>query len=72
MIDGKDLKQIVVELPDPALKGDSLTYTVKILQGEMPTKGADVPVFIDIIGRPWTPMSYAGVARRAYRRGYYY
>jgi hypothetical protein len=25
-----------------------------------------------IIGRPMTPMSYAGVARRTVRRGYYY
>jgi len=25
-----------------------------------------------IIGRPLTPMSYAGVARRTVRRGYYY
>jgi hypothetical protein len=72
LIDGKELRQIVVELQDPVLKGDTLAYTVKILQGDMPAKGTDVSVFIDIIGRPFTPMSYAGVARRAYRRGYYY
>ena len=36
----------------------------------MPAKGADV-VFIGIIGWPGTPMSYAGVARRSYRRAYY-
>jgi hypothetical protein len=71
IIEGKELKQIVVELQDPVLNGDNLAYTVKILQGTMPATGADVSVFIDIIGRPWTPMSYAGVARRAYRRGYY-
>jgi hypothetical protein len=29
-------------------------------------------VFIDIIGRPLTPFSYAGVARRAYRRSFYW
>jgi hypothetical protein len=39
-----------------------------VLQGEMPAKGADVSVFIDVIGMPLTPMSYAGVARRTYRR----
>ena len=27
-------------------------------------------VFIDIIGRPWTSVSYAGVARRNYRRAW--
>ena len=29
-------------------------------------------MFIDIIGLPWTPLSYAGVARRAARRAYWY
>ena len=72
IVEGSELKQIIVELQDPVLKGDSLTYTVKVLQGTMPAKGADVSLFIDIIGRPWTPMSYAGVARRSFRRGFYY
>jgi len=71
LIEGNDLRQIIVELQNPILKDDALSYTVKILQGDMPTKGADVSVFIDIIGRPLTPMSYAGVARRGYRRGFY-
>jgi hypothetical protein len=39
---------------DPVLQGDSLTYTVKVLQGDIPAKGADVSVFIDIIGMPLT------------------
>jgi len=64
----KQLRQVVAVLQDPELKGDSLSYTVKVLQGEMPAKGADVSVFIDVIGMPLTPMSYAGVARRTYRR----
>lgn len=71
ILEGSELRQVVVVLQDPVLQGDNLSYTVKILQGDMPTKGADVSVFIDIIGRPWTPMSYAGVARRSYRRAYY-
>jgi hypothetical protein len=58
-------------LQDPVLNGDNLSYTVKVLQGEMPATGADVSVFIDIIGRPLTPVSYAGVARRSFRRAYY-
>jgi len=72
VLEGSTLKQVVVVLQDPVLEGDNLTYTVKVLQGEAPAKGADVSVFIDIIGRPWTPLSYAGVARRAYRRAYWY
>ena len=72
LLDGSKLTQIVVELQDPVLKGDNLTYSVKVLQGEMPAKANDVSVFIDIIGRPLTPFSFAGAARRGYRRAYYY
>jgi hypothetical protein len=71
ILEGDNLRQIVVVLQTPELKSDALTYTVKVLQGEMPAKGADVSVFIDIIGMPMTPFSYAGVARRTYRRVYW-
>jgi len=67
-LEGDKLQQIVVVLQTPELKGDNLTYTVKVLQGEMPAKAADVSVFIDIIGMPRTPISAAGVGRRTYRR----
>jgi hypothetical protein len=72
ILEGKTLRQVVVELRDPILAGDDLSYTIKVLSGEMPARGADVSVFIDIIGRPLTPFSYAGVARRSYRRAFYY
>jgi hypothetical protein len=68
ILEGDKLRQVVVVLQAPELKGDNLTYTVKVLQGDMPEKGADVSVFIDIIGMPRTPFSYAGVRRRTYRR----
>jgi hypothetical protein len=71
ILEGEKLRQVVAVLQAPALKGDTLTYTVKILQGEMPPKGSDVSIFIDIIGMPMTPFSYAGVARRSYRRMYW-
>jgi hypothetical protein len=72
ILEGDKLRQMVVVLQAPALKSDALTYTVKVLQGDVPTKGADVSVFIDIIGMPLTPLSYAGVARRTmYRRAYW-
>jgi len=70
LLDGGKLTQIVVELQDPVLSGENLSYTVKTLQGEMPESATDVSVFIDIIGRPLTPLSYAGVARRTYRRAF--
>src|SRR6476469_5489685 len=49
ILEGDQLRQMVVVLQTPALKGDALTYTVKVLQGDVPAKGADVSVFIDII-----------------------
>jgi hypothetical protein len=68
IVEGNQLRQVVAVLESPELKGDDLTYTVKVLKGELPAKAADVSVFIDIIGMPLTPVSYAGVARRTYRR----
>ncbi|MGE0628346.1 MAG: hypothetical protein AB7O43_11015 [Hyphomicrobiaceae bacterium] len=69
--DGR-LQQVVVVLRNPVLKGDELSYSIEVLKGEMPAKGSNVSVFIDIIGRPLTPFSYAGVARRRFRRAYYW
>jgi hypothetical protein len=71
ILEGDKLRQIVAVLQTPVLKNETLTYTVKVLQSEMPAKGSDVSVFIDIIGMPMTPFSYAGVARRGYRRMYW-
>ncbi len=64
----ESLTQVVATLRNPVLTGDTLSYEVKVLQGEMPAKGGLVSVFIDIIGMPLTPISYAGAARR---RAYY-
>lgn len=72
ILEGNELKQVVVVLHDPVLDGDALTYKVDVIDGEMPEKGADPSVFIDIIGMPLTPVSYAGVARRGYRRALMY
>ena len=72
IVDGKTLTQTVVELQDPVLEGDNLRYTVKLIKGDMPSAGTDVAVFIDIIGRPLTPVSFAGVARRNFRRAVLY
>ncbi len=66
------LRQTVVVLRDPVLEGDDLHYTVQIIDGEMPVLGAEASLFIDVIGMPLTPVSYAGVARRGYRRAALY
>ena len=68
IIEKGTLQQSVVELTNPVLKGDTLTYTVKVIKGPVPAKGANASVFIDIIGMPLSPVSVAGVARRTTRR----
>ena len=72
IIEGNSLRQVVAVLQSPALKGSDLSYTIKVIQADMPAKGAEVSVFIDIIGMPLTPLSYAGVARRSFRRAAIY
>ena len=66
------VSNLVVVLRNPRLNGDELTYDIKTLEGTPPTQGGPCSLFIDIIGMPLTPVSYAGAARRAYRRGYGY
>ena len=58
----------IVVLKDPQLEGDKLTYTVDMLEGTLPPKGELVSVFIDPFGRPLSPVSAAGMNRRARRR----
>lgn len=72
IVEGGSLRQTVVVLKDPELSGEDLSYTVEVIQGEMPESGAEVSVFIDIIGRPLTPVSFAGADRRAFRRAAIY
>lgn len=59
---------MVMELSNPMLKGDVLTYDIKVLQGKTIAGGGACTLFIDSIGRPMTPASYAGAGRRMYRR----
>jgi len=70
--DGSSVVDVVVVLKSPKLEGGNLTFDVDVLEGSL--AGADGPasVFIDIIGRPFTPLSFAGVARRTAWRGAYY
>ena len=64
----EQLEDVVVKLSKPRLKGKDLTYDIKVIEGKAPQKGGACSVFIDIIGLPFTPLSFAGVARRtAYR-----
>jgi len=65
---GDNVSDLVVELSNPQLSGNDLTYDVRLLEGAPPANGGACALFIDIIGMPATPMSYAGAARRAWRR----
>jgi hypothetical protein len=66
---GKDeLADVVVTLRNPRLSGNDLTYDATVISGTIPKAGGPASLFIDIIGLPFTPLSFAGVARRtAYR-----
>jgi hypothetical protein len=70
--DGSGVKDAVVVLKSPKLDGEKLTFDVEVLEGDLKGANGAAAVFIDIIGRPLTPLSYAGVARRTAWRGAYY
>ncbi len=64
-----DVKQAVVTLHErPVVKGDDMLFPVKVLDGDLPSEGGTVVMFIDPIGRPLSPTSAAGVHRRHHRR----
>lgn len=63
-----EVQDVVVVLTDPKLASDTLTYSVQVLDGELPASGGECALFIDTIGRPLSPVSVAGMNRRARRR----
>jgi hypothetical protein len=71
---GKDglVKDAVVVLKSPKLEGDKLSFNVQVLEGDLAGGDGGAALFIDIIGRPLSPMSFAGVARRSAFRGAMY
>jgi hypothetical protein len=66
------VKDAVVVLKNPKLEGDKLTFNVQVLEGDLAGGDGAAALFIDIIGRPLTPMSFAGVGRRTAFRGAMY
>ncbi|MCP4246911.1 MAG: hypothetical protein GY778_07665 [bacterium] len=61
-------QDLVVVLRDPHREGDDLIYQVEVTDGPAWAQGTAAALFIDVIGRPLTPMSFAGVRRRTRRR----
>jgi hypothetical protein len=70
--DGSEIRDAVVVLKNPIVDGDRLTFDVQVLEGDLAGGDGAASVFIDIIGLPFTPLSYAGVARRTARRAAWY
>lgn len=59
---------VIVVLSHPVLNSGNLTYDIEVLDGELPAEGGACSLFIDVIGRPRSPGSAAGVHRRHRRR----
>lgn len=70
--DAASVRDAVIVLKSPKLSGETLTFDVEVLEGDIAGADGAASLFIDIIGMPWTPMSYAGVARRTARRAAWY
>jgi hypothetical protein len=58
----------VVVIQEPHLDGDVLSYNIKVLDGTVPSATGPCALFIDPFGRPLSPVSAAGMHRRARRR----
>jgi hypothetical protein len=61
-------EEVVVTIRNPRLAGESLTYEVDVLDGNLPTSTGPCALFIDPFGRPLSPVSAAGMHRRERRR----
>ena len=71
-LEDETLEDALVELRDPVLADNDLSYQIKILEGTIPSSAGAAPLFIDIIGMPLTPVSFAGARQRAWRRAVIY
>ena len=71
-MDASDVEDAVVVLKEPKLDGTNLTFKVEVLEGSLAKADGPASIFIDIIGMPRTPASFAGVARRTAVRGAWY
>jgi hypothetical protein len=63
------VNDVVVVLSDPVASNGDLSYAVQVTEGELVPSTGPVSLFIDMIGRPMTATSVAGVRRRGRRRG---
>ena len=60
ILTGDQPQEIVVTITEPRLEDGDLVYNVSILEGADAATGGACSLFIDIIGRPLTPVSLPG------------
>lgn len=63
-------EEVTMVLSNPRLNGNTLAYTIDVLDGKLPARAGSCSLFIDPIGRPLSPVSVAGVRRRERRRAF--
>lgn len=70
IVNGDEFADVVVTLAKkPTVNGDELVFNgVEVVDGDIPTVAGPGSLFIDVIGRPMSPGSVAGVHRRTERR----
>jgi hypothetical protein len=68
ILSGPVPQEIVVVLTSPRLEDGDLVYDVEVLEGDEAAVGGACSLFIDVVGRPLTPVSVAGTTRRVARR----
>jgi len=51
-------------LREPRLEDDTLSYSVEILEGSLPRRSGPCSLFIDVFGRPLSPVSGSVAQRR--------
>jgi hypothetical protein len=66
--EGGDTSDVVVVLHEAILEGDDLTYRIEVLEGTLPAESGPCTLFIDVFGRPLSPVSVAGSKRRPLRQ----
>jgi hypothetical protein len=68
IFEAKEVNDVVVILSDPKLTNGDLSYAVEVTDGDLGPSDGPASLFIDMIGRPMTPISVAGGRRRGRRR----
>ena len=66
---GTTVEGAVVVLREPHLEDDKLSYSVEILEGSLPPRYGPCALFIDVFGRPLSPVSCSATQCRKPARG---